>query len=47
MTEAMTGDELDAVTAALVGRWFLLGRGEMLGGEEGILMPSGGRKSRR
>ncbi len=35
----MTGDELDAVTAALVGRWFLLGRGEMLGGRKGIMMP--------
>ncbi len=35
----MTGDELDAATAALVGRWFLLGRGEMLGGDEGIVMP--------
>jgi len=40
LTEAMTSDELDAVTAALVGRWFLLGKGEMLGGEGGILMPS-------
>ena len=39
LTEAMTSDELDAVTAALVGRWFLLGKGEMLGGERGILMP--------
>jgi hypothetical protein len=39
LTEAMTGDELDAVTAALVGRWFLLGKGEILGGETGILMP--------
>jgi predicted nuclease with RNAse H fold len=39
LTEAMTGDELDAVTAALVGRWFLLGKGEMLGGQAGILMP--------
>jgi len=39
LTESMTGDELDAVTAGLVGRWFLLGRGEMLGGEMGILMP--------
>jgi predicted nuclease with RNAse H fold len=39
LTEAMTGDELDAVTAALVGRWFLTGQGEMLGGEAGILMP--------
>lgn len=40
LTEAMTGDELDAVTAALVGRWYLLGKGEMLGGVGGILMPS-------
>jgi predicted nuclease with RNAse H fold len=39
VTEAMTSDELDAVTAALVGRWFLLGKGEMLGGEGGIIMP--------
>lgn len=39
LTEAMTGDELDAVTAALVGRWFLLGQGEMLGGDCGIVMP--------
>jgi len=39
LTEAMTGDELDAVTAALVGRWFLMGKGEILGGEEGIIMP--------
>ena len=35
----MTGDELDAVTAALVGRWFLLGKGEMIGGDEGIVLP--------
>ncbi len=41
LTEATTGDELDAVTAALVGRWFLLGKGEMLGGETGIVMPRG------
>ena len=40
----MTGDELDAVTAALVGRWFLKGNGEMLGGDEGILIP---RRRRR
>jgi len=39
LTETMTGDELDAVTAALVGRWFLLGTGELLGGDEGIVMP--------
>lgn len=42
LPESLTGDELDAVTAALVGRWFLLGRGEMLGGEAGILMPARG-----
>ena len=46
LTEAMTSDELDAVTAALVGRWFLLGKGEMLGSEQGIVMPSGDRKSK-
>jgi len=39
LTGALTSDELDAVTAALVGRWFLLGKGEMLGGDGGILMP--------
>ena len=39
LTTAMTSDELDAVTAALVGRHFLLGKGEMLGGAGGILMP--------
>jgi predicted nuclease with RNAse H fold len=39
LTETMTGDELDAVTAALSGRWFLLGKGEMLGGAEGIVIP--------
>ena len=47
LTEAMTGDELDAVTAAWVGRLFLLGRGERLGGEGGILMPSAQRESPR
>lgn len=46
LTETMTGDELDAVTAALVGRWFLLGKGEMLGSEKGIVMPSDNRKSK-
>jgi hypothetical protein len=40
VTEAVTSDELDAVTAALVGRWFLLGQGEMLGGAHGIVIPS-------
>ena len=44
LTEAMTGDELDAVTGALVGRWFLLGKGEMLGSKEGIVMPSVDRR---
>ncbi|MBN2129113.1 MAG: DUF429 domain-containing protein [Sedimentisphaerales bacterium] len=39
LTAEITGDELDAVTAALVGRWFLSGKGEMLGGDEGILIP--------
>lgn len=39
LTSAMTGDELDAATAALVGRWFLLGKGEMLGGDQGIVLP--------
>jgi uncharacterized protein len=42
LTTEMTSDELDGVTAALVGRWFLLGRGEMLGGEEGIIIPQSG-----
>ena len=41
LTKAATSDELDAATAALVGRWFLLDRGEMLGGKEGIVIPSG------
>ncbi len=36
----LTGDELDAATAALVGRWFLLGKGEMIGGDQGIVIPS-------
>ncbi len=39
-----TGDELDAATAALVGRQFLLGRGEMLGGRGGILIPAATRQ---
>ena len=32
LKEAATSDELDAATAALVGRWFLTGQGTMLGG---------------
>jgi predicted nuclease with RNAse H fold len=47
LPEALTGDELDAVTAALVGRWYLLGQGEMLGGAGGIIMPAADRKSKR
>lgn len=27
----MSGDELDAITAALVGQWFLRGKAEVLG----------------
>jgi len=41
LTKVATSDELDAATAALVGQWVLSGRGEMLGGEEGICIPSG------
>ncbi len=40
LPEGLTGDELDAATAALVGRWFLLGKGEMIGGDQGIVIPS-------
>lgn len=43
LTAELTGDELDAVTAALTGRWLLTGKGEMLGGEGGILVPQGQR----
>ncbi len=43
MAEVLTGDELDAVTAALVGRWLLLGKGEIIGGNSGIVMPAGKR----
>jgi len=48
LSEALTGDELDAVTAALTGRWFLQGKGELLGGDDGIVVPSSvhpGRKT--
>ena len=41
----ITSDELDGVTAALVGRWFLMGNGEMLGGDEGILIPQSKSKA--
>jgi predicted nuclease with RNAse H fold len=42
-----TSDELDAATAALVGRWLLLGQGLMLGGEAGILIPAVQGKSKK
>jgi predicted nuclease with RNAse H fold len=42
----LTGDELDGVTAALVGRWFLQGKGVMVGGAEGIIVPARPRKQR-
>ena len=38
LTTTMTNDELDAVTAALTGRFFLKEKGEMLGGKNGILI---------
>jgi len=41
LTAAATSDELDAATAALVGRWLLLGQAEMLGGADGIAIPAG------
>jgi predicted nuclease with RNAse H fold len=40
LKKTATSDELDAATAALVGRWFLLGQGLMLGGTTGILIPA-------
>lgn len=43
LPEALTGDELDAATAAMVGRWFLKGKGKLIGGNEGIVIPSVGR----
>jgi len=45
--DGATSDELDAVTGALVGRWLLLDKGEMLGGERGIVIPSCHRKNSR
>jgi predicted nuclease with RNAse H fold len=45
LPEELTGDELDGVTAALVGRWFLQGKGEMVGGTEGIIIPASQRKT--
>ena len=40
LKKTATSDELDATTAALAGRWFLLGQGLMLGGNSGILIPA-------
>ncbi len=40
LKKSATSDELDAATAALVGRWSLLGQGLMLGGKTGILIPA-------
>jgi hypothetical protein len=40
LKKTATSDELDAATAALVGRWFLSGQGTMLGGHTGILIPA-------
>lgn len=39
LTTKMTSDELDAVSAAFTGHLFLRGRGKMLRGENGILIP--------
>ena len=39
LKKTATSDELDAATAALAGRWFILGQGLMLGGDSGILIP--------
>ena len=47
LKKAATSDELDAATAALVGRWFLIGQGLMLGGEKGILIPVVTRSRRK
>lgn len=47
LKKTVTSDELDAATAALVGRWFLLGQGLMLGGETGILIPAVGNPQGR
>ena len=39
LTKSASAHELDAASAALAGMWFLLGAGEMIGGDDGILMP--------
>lgn len=41
LRKTATSDELDAATAALVGRWYLLDRAEMLGDKDGIVIPAG------
>jgi len=41
LRKTATSDELDAATAALVGRWFLLDQAEMLGDKDGIVIPAG------
>ena len=41
LRKTATSDELDAATAALVGRWFLLDRAEILGDKDGIVIPAG------
>jgi len=46
LKKAATSDELDAATAALIGRWFLTGRGTMLGRDTGILIPTVKEKRR-
>ena len=46
LRKTATSDELDAATAALVGRWFLFGQGLMLGGKTGILIPAVNEKRR-
>ena len=40
LKKTATSDELDAATAALTGRWLLLGHGLMIGGKSGILIPT-------
>ena len=40
LRKTATSDELDAATAALVGRHYLLGQGIMVGGANGILIPN-------
>lgn len=46
--QMMSGDELDAVTAALVGQWFLNGKAEVLGNfrRGAIIIPSNKKENR-